>query len=61
MGFDNLMERVLVKILEVIYKATVVDQDDNGLKDFKNKLNDSLFLRLGVKERYSIATLLDPR
>ena len=42
----------------------VVDQEDNGVKDFKRKLKASLMSRLGEKEmleRYSLATLLDPR
>ena len=37
---------------------------DNGVKDFKRKLKASLLERLGNKEdleRYSLATLLDPR
>ena len=40
------------------------DGDDNGVKDFKRKLKASLLERLGNKEdleRYSLATLLDPR
>ena len=40
------------------------NREDQGVKDFKRKLRESLTERLGEKElleQYSVATLLDPR
>ena len=58
------ISEVIPTVTGLSVTLSVVDQDDNGVKDFKRKLKASLLLRLGEKElleRYSIATLLDPR
>ena len=54
------ISEVIPTVTGLSVTLSVVDQDDNGVKDFKRKLKASLLLRLGEKElleRYSIATL----
>ena len=51
-------------ITGLLVTLAIHDRDDNGVKDFKRQLKDSVERRLGGKEtleHYSVATLLDPR
>ena len=55
---------VIPTITGLIVSLSSEDRDDLGVRDFKRKLNTSLNERLGAKEefeKYSVATLLDPR
>ena len=51
-------------VTSLLFTRTLSDAEDHGVKDFKRNLKKSLLERLGSKEdqeRYSVATLLDPR
>ena len=55
---------VIPIVTSLIVTLSSADRDDLGVRDFKRKLKSSLEERLGAKEeleRYSVATLLDPR
>ena len=55
---------VIPTVTGLIVTLSSEDRDDLGVRDFKRKLKSSLVERLCDKEeleRYSVATLLDPR
>ena len=61
---SSCISEVIPTITGLLVTLTIHDRDDNGVKDFKRKLKDSIERRLGGKEtleHYSVATLLDPR
>ena len=58
------ISEVVPTITSLLVTLSPNDRDDHGVKDFKRNLKSSLVERLGnkeVQERYSVATLLDPR
>ena len=55
---------VIPTITGLLVTLNVENREDQGVKDFKRKLKAALVERLGSKEeleKYSVATLLDPR
>lgn len=58
------ISEVIPTVTGIIFTLASETRDDHGVKDFKRKLKISMLQRLGAKEdleRYSVATLLDPR
>ena len=58
------ISEVIPTVTSLLVTLTPSDAEDHGVKEFKRNLKKSLLERLGSKEdqeRYSVATLLDPR
>ena len=58
------ISEVIPTITGILVTLSSEAREDHGVKDFKRKLKASMTERLGAKEdleRYSVATLLDPR
>ena len=58
------ISEVIPTVTGIIFTLSSEARDDLGVKDFKRKLKTAMVQRLGAKEdleRYSVATLLDPR